>query len=95
MFIKPALFKMMGRSDYLPEFIDAMLATDFANTSKRVLVVPSSCWVERGMFNVTPFMLNGSADIAGCIGANCLSIMEEGVHKRGERIRVLLLGDGL
>jgi len=95
MFIKPALFKMMGRSDYPPEFIDAMLATDFTNTSKRVLVVPSSCWVERGMFNVTPFMLNGSADIVGCIGANCLSIMEEGVHKKGERIRVLLLGDRL
>jgi molybdopterin molybdotransferase len=95
LFVRPALLKMMGREDYRPYFIDAELTREFTYTSNRALVVPSRCTVLGGALKVTPFSLNGSADIAGCVGANCLALFAEGSKKiqSGERVKVLRIDD--
>jgi molybdopterin molybdotransferase len=93
LFIKPALRKLMGQADCGPEFYDGVLEEDFQNTSSRVHVVPSMHTIERGCVRVSPFMLNGSADIIGCSRSSCLAVFFEGksLVKRGERIKIVPL----
>jgi molybdopterin molybdotransferase len=93
LFIRPALLKLMGRADYLPNRIDAVLGREFTYRSDRELVVPSFYMVTGGIPSFTPSSLNGSADIAGCVGVNSLAMFPEGSHTvaRGERVSVLLI----
>jgi len=95
MFVRPALRKMMGREDYRPYFTDGELTREFTYRSNRALIVPSRCTVLGGALEVTPFSLNGSADIAGCVGANCLALFAEGSKRIGigERVKVLRIDD--
>ena len=83
----------MGRADYLPNRIDAVLGREFTYRSDRELVVPSFYMVTGGIPSFTPSSLNGSADIAGCVGVNSLAMFPEGSHTvaRGERVSVLLI----
>jgi len=93
LFIKPALFKMMGREDYQPRFLNARITADFPYQSGRLYVVPSRCGVQDGGLTVTPFTLNGSADITGCAETNCFMILPEGTKtiKERETVKVLLI----
>jgi molybdopterin molybdotransferase len=93
LFIKPALKKLMGDPDYEAKTTDATAEIDFENRSKRVHVIPSRFNCKGGGIYVTPFTLNGSADIVGCNGANCLSVLEAGRRhiKRGETVKILFL----
>jgi molybdopterin molybdotransferase len=90
-FIKPALLKMMGRQDYQHAFLDARITADFSYQSGRIYVVPARCRVQDGDLTVTPFTLNGSADITGCAGMSCLMILPEGEKtiKEKETVKVL------
>jgi molybdopterin molybdotransferase len=94
-FIKPAIYKMMGREDFGPNFIDGFITEDFTNTSSRLLLAPSSCDFVDGRYQVTPHSLNGSADIAGCANSSCLLMIEKGNTeiKKGEKVKILLFGD--
>lgn len=93
MFIKPAIYKMIGIANYRLPMQDAIIETDFSNRSKRVLIIPSYCTVRNGSLFVTPLELNGSADIIGCSGGNCFMVIDKGVTgiKRGEEVKVFLL----
>lgn len=90
-FIKPAIYKMMGREDYNARFIDAFMGVDFKNRNSRVHIIPSNCSIVDGRCLVTPFRLNGSADINGCSRSNCFLIIDAGVTeiKKGDRMKVL------
>ncbi len=90
-FIKPAIYKMMGREDYNARFIDAFMGVDFKNRNSRVHIIPSNCSIVDGRCLVTPFRLNGSADINGCSRSNCFLIIDAGVTeiKKGDRVKVL------
>ena len=95
MFVKPAIYKMMGREDFEPDFVNGILTGDFKNTSGRPYIAPSNCSMVEGRYHVTPHLLNGSADITGCANTNCLLMMGKGFSeiKKGERAKILLLDD--
>lgn len=90
-FIKPAIYKMMGREDCNARFIDAFIEVDFINRSSRVHIIPSICSIVDGRCLVSPFRLNGSADINGCSRSNCFLIIDASVTgiKKGDRVKVL------
>lgn len=92
-FIKPALYKMMGRGDYNLRFENALLSREFQSRSNRVHIVPGRYTIEEGYVYISPISLNGSADIIGCTGTNCLAVIEEGTRtlKKGARVNALLI----
>jgi molybdopterin molybdotransferase len=92
-FVKPALRKMMGISDFEVSLNEAIIDVDFKNKSERVHIVPSRCFFKRTELRVAPFTLNGSADIVGCSKADCFTVIEKnrGTIKKGERVKVLAL----
>jgi molybdopterin molybdotransferase len=94
-FIRPVIYRMMGREDHGPDFIEGFITEDFANTSSRLLLAPSSCVFADGRYEVTPHRLNGSADIAGCANSSCIMMIEKGFTeiKKGEKVKILLFGD--
>jgi molybdopterin molybdotransferase len=93
LFIKPALKKLMGDPDHGMKIVDAIAEIDFENRSERVHVIPSRYSCKGSGIYVTPFKLNGSADIVGCTGANCLSVLEAGRKyiTRGDTVKILFL----
>jgi molybdopterin molybdotransferase len=92
-FVKPAIYKMMGRGDFELDFIDGVLTEDFGNSSNRLYLAPSNCSIIDGRYHVTPHLLNGSADITGCANSNCLLMIDKGNSKlkKGETATILLL----
>jgi len=92
-FIKPAIHKLMGRSDYMLNIIDGFMAKDFTSKSNRVHIVPSIYKIECGRFRVKPFNLNGSADIIAMSNCNCLIMIDKGLRliKKNDPIRMILL----
>ncbi len=94
-FVKPAIYKMMGREDHELDFIDGFLTQDFENSSGRLYLAPSKCSIIDARYHVTPHLLSGSADITGCTKSNCLLMIEKGPFKikKGEKAKILLLGD--
>ncbi|MCK5570988.1 MAG: hypothetical protein KAJ15_14800 [Spirochaetes bacterium] len=94
-FVKPAIYKMMGREDFELDFIDGFLTQDFENSSSRLYLAPSNCSIIEGRYHVTPRLLSGSADITGCAKSNCLLMIDKGYSKikKGEKVKILLLGD--
>jgi len=90
LFIKPAIRKCMGIKDHGPEFQDAVIERDFERKGKRTLIVPSICDFS-GTYRVRPLILNGSADIIGCSGCTCFTIIDgpERTVKKGEVVKIL------
>jgi len=93
LFIKPALLKLMGKKDFRLNFIEARLREEVKRKGLRAWIIPSRCKVKDGRFEVTPFKLSGSADIIGCSGCNCLTIIDSNKDfvQLGEEVKVLLL----
>jgi molybdopterin molybdotransferase len=92
-FIKSALYRMMGRSAYTPRFVDARLTHDVKKKGDRAHLMPSKYRLEKGNYEVTTLKLNGSADIIGCGGCNCLLFVDEGEKnlRRGDKVPILLI----
>jgi molybdopterin molybdotransferase len=93
LFIKPVLYRMMGKSSYVPRFIDARLSHDVRKRGDRAHLMPSKYRVLHGVYEVSTLKLNGSADIIGCAGCNCLLYMEEGEQSlhSGDTVPILLI----
>jgi len=93
LFIKPVLHRMMGRSSYVPRFVDARLTHDVYKRGERTHLMPSRYRVEKGVYEVRTLKLNGSADIIGCVGCNCFLFIGEGEQKlrRGDKASILLV----
>ncbi len=92
-FIKPALYRMMGRSSYAPRFVDARLNHDLQKRGDRAHLMPSVYRLEENVYEVKALKLNGSADIIGCAGCNCLLFVDEGEQnlRRGDKVPILLI----
>jgi molybdopterin molybdotransferase len=82
-FVKPALYKMMGREDFRLSRFTARLTQEIVKKTERSQLVPSFYQNRDGLFDVTPLKLNGSADIIGCSGCNCLILIEEDCRRIG------------
>jgi molybdopterin molybdotransferase len=92
-FIKPALYKMMGRTDHALHFVHGIAGEDIRKKGERPQLMPSVHRVVDGAFVVEPLPLNGSADIVGCAGCTCLMFVEEGDQniQRGEMVPIILI----
>jgi molybdopterin molybdotransferase len=92
-FIKPALYKMMGKKQYNLKYVNAYISIDFESGSGRVNFVPSKYSLIDGNYHVTPHSLNGAADIISCSDSNCLMVIDKSIEKvkKGEKIKVILL----
>ena len=93
LYVTPALHKMMGRPDYSLRLVEAHIETDFYKKTEFLQIVPSRYILREGKFRVSPLPIHGSADIIGCSGSNCLTLIEEKKHRlrKGDRIQILLL----
>lgn len=93
LFIKSAIYKLTGREDFQPSFIALPVTQDVEKKGERAQLMPSIYRVREGRCEVTPLKLNGSADIIGCAGCNCLVLIEENdqLIRKGERVPVMLL----
>lgn len=91
LFVRPAIKKMMGRVDYEHALINARLTSGISQKGDRAYILPSRCRIEDGRHHVTPLKLNGSADIVGCAGCDCLIVLEEGrkILKAGEIVSII------
>jgi molybdopterin molybdotransferase len=92
-FIKPALYKMMGCSDYALRFVNGVAGEEISKKGERPQLMPSTYRVVEGGFVVKPLPLNGSADIVGSAGCTCLLFVDEGDQniKAGEKVPILLI----
>jgi molybdopterin biosynthesis enzyme len=61
-----------------------------------VHVVPSRCRIVDGRVAVSPFTLNGSADIIACARCNSLIVFESGNYtvKEGDEVTILPITQG-
>jgi molybdopterin biosynthesis enzyme len=91
LFIGPAIGKLSGRRLEGPGFTKAFIERDFSSRSDRVHVVPSRFRMADGRVTVSPFTLNGSADIVSCARCNCLVVFEAGAYtvERGSEVTIL------
>ena len=92
-FVKPALYKMMGRENFRLPRLNARLTQEIVKKTERSQLMPSFYQIRNGMFDVTPLKLNGSADIIGCASCNCLILIEEDCQKisRGDEVSIMLI----
>jgi molybdopterin molybdotransferase len=91
LFIRPAIDKMSGKGNGGPGFTKAFIEREFSTRSDRVHVVPSRFRVVDGRVSVSPFTLNGSADIVACARCNSLIVFESGAYtlKEGSEVTIL------
>jgi molybdopterin biosynthesis enzyme len=84
---------MMGREDFRLPLLTARLTQEIVKKTERSQLMPSLYQLRNGMFDVTPLKLNGSADIIGCAGCNCLIWIEEDCRKisPGDEVSILIL----
>ncbi|MFC1546855.1 hypothetical protein ACFL4O_03955, partial [bacterium] len=78
-YIKPAIHKMMGRTNYELVFLSGELQVNFRKKTGRAKIVPSKYKLIDGSYKIHPLGINGSADIIGCTGCNCLMLINEDV----------------
>jgi molybdopterin molybdotransferase len=93
LYVKPAIYKMLGRSNFSPLLVEAQIDTDFHKKTNFYQIVPSRYILQEGKFKVSILPIHGSADIIGCSGCNCLTFIESRKHvvRSGDRIPILLL----
>ncbi len=91
LFIGPAIDKLSGRRPEGPGFTRAFMERDFSMRSDRVHVVPSRFRIVDGRVSVSPFTLNGSADIVACARCNSLIVFDAGVYTAAKGSEVTIL----
>jgi len=76
-YVRPAIRKMGGRSDFAPEFKTGTCAVKFEpNTPRKALVLATVR--ERVEYSLAEVSNNGSADILALAGANGFTVVKEG-----------------
>lgn len=76
LYIRPALYKMMGISPHKPAFIEGVAARTFYQKPGRKHFIPSKITNKANRFYLAPVMSHGSADIVALSGADCFMVVE-------------------
>jgi molybdopterin molybdotransferase len=94
LFVRPALKKLAGRQDCLPQPLQATLTKEHAQRGERATYWPSRLESQTdGSLAVTPLVWKGSGDLRSLADANALAIFPPGerVYAAVEKIGVLPL----
>jgi molybdopterin molybdotransferase len=92
LFVRPALMKLAGRNDCVPQPVQATLTTEHAQRGERATYWPSRLDKQAdGTLAVTPLAWKGSGDLRTLADANALSIFPPGQrqYQRREKIAVI------
>ena len=86
LFVRPALWKMMGRADAAPPTVTATLAAETLVRGDRKAFVPAVLQREGETWAAEPIETRGSADLVGFSRADALVALEPGLHPAGTRV---------
>jgi molybdopterin molybdotransferase len=95
LFVRPALRKILGRADVVPQTLVATLGGDVgAGTNRRRFVPARTSSTSDGRLVATPLPFAGSGDVFGFSRADALVVVPENAPRRaaGERADVVPLG---
>lgn len=92
-FVRPALRKMQGDAEALPQVVRAETAHPIKDSSKRRSYLPANLFIKDGRAVVEPLRWGGSSDLVAFMKANALIIVHEDVHDiaEGELVEVVAL----
>ncbi len=94
LFVRPAIRKMLGRPDVVPQTLAATLGADVgAGAWRRRYVPAATTWASDGRLVASPVRFAGSGDVFGFARADALIVVPEDVPRRtaGERCDVIPL----
>jgi molybdopterin molybdotransferase len=88
-YIRPAIRKTSGRSDYAPEFLEGACAEAFTPRTPRRAMVLSKARAKTG-YSLTGVSNNGSADILALARAGAFAMVKEGGSiEKGGKVRFI------
>lgn len=95
-FVRPALLKMMGKSDIFKNIVDARLTEEIRKKPGRTNFIQSCLKEENGDLLVTPIKIRGSAVMSSMVRANSLIVLpkESSGADAGETVKVQPLDSG-
>ena len=95
-FVRPALLKMMGKSDIFKNTVDARLTEEIRKKPGRTNFIQSCLKEENGDLLVTPIKIRGSAVMSSMVRANSLIVLKKASSgaDAGETVKVQPLDSG-
>jgi molybdopterin molybdotransferase len=96
-FIRPVIYKLLGRADVIPATIEAILAEDIKKKLGRKHLLRVSLSLKDGQYQAATTGPQGSGILSSMLGADGLLIIPEDKDyiKTGERVTVQLLNKGV
>jgi molybdopterin molybdotransferase len=93
LFVRPALRRLAGHADGLPEFVSMPLADEFPCSTDRPTYHPARTEATRLGEQVRPVAWHGSPDLRALTAANALLLLPPGehVHRAGDAVSILRL----
>jgi len=90
-FIRPALYKMMGRKDYRPVFKEGILKKELSSKSVRKHFVLAKITNKGNHYYLNPITSHGSADTLALSKADAFIVMDEnsGIIKNNSRVKFI------
>ena len=91
LFVKTAVKKMSGCSEWHPVFEDGELTSQFRHKGDRINFYPAICRNVDDVIKIEPVFSNGSADISSLSKANCFLVGDIGKkeYQAGDKIQFL------
>jgi molybdopterin molybdotransferase len=78
LFVRPAIRRLLGHAQPLPDTIQAVLETDFSYKTDRPTYYPAQVQQSAGKYVVRPVAWLGSADLRGLCAANAFIVVPAG-----------------
>ncbi len=96
-FIRPAIYKMLGRRDVVPANIEAILTEGVKQTLGRKRLLRVNLSLKGGQYYATLTGPQGTGILSSMLGADGLLVVPEdrGYIEAGERVTVQLLNKGV
>lgn len=94
-FVRPAILKMMGRTNIYRRTLTAVLAKDIKKKADRTHFVRGILKIDDSRYYAEPLERQGSGMLASFVFSNCLIILpkEETLFKKGDPVKVQLIDD--
>ncbi len=90
-FIRPAIYKMIGYDSYIPELKYGFIKSEYKQKTGRTHFVLAHISKKTGQYNIEPVKSHGSADISALSKANAFMVVdkEKSVLKKNSKVKFL------